>query len=55
MMQNRYIYSENEERMILKEIEYLGYKYIWNESDELYYREDTEELALTLDFVESRY
>ena len=50
-----YIYSENEERTILKSVEYLGKKYIWNEEDELYYREDTEELALTLDFVESRF
>lgn len=55
MSDNRYVYSENEERMVLKEVEYLGKKYIWNESDEMYYREDTEELALTLDFVESIY
>lgn len=54
MSDNRYIYSDNEGRMILKEVEYLGKKYIWNEADEMYYREDTEELALTLDFVESR-
>lgn len=47
------IYSENNERMIPKEVFYKGHKYVWNESDELYYREDTEELALTLDYAES--
>ena len=50
----KYIYSENEERMVLKEVEYLGKKYIWNEEDELYYWEKSEELGLTLDFVESK-
>ena len=50
----KYIYSENEERMLVKEVEYLGKKYIWNEEDELYYWEKSEELTLTLDFVESK-
>ena len=54
MNNNKYVYSENNDRMVLKEVEYLGKKYIWNEQDELYYREDTEELALSLDFVESK-
>lgn len=51
----QYTYSDYLEKKVLKEVEYLGHKYIWNETDLLYYREDTEELALTLDFVESRY
>ena len=55
MKMSKYIYSDNEGKMVLKEVEYLGHKYIWSETDLLYYREDTEELALTLDFVESRY
>ena len=50
----KYVYSENEERMLVKEVEYLGKKYIWNEEDEIYYWEKSEELALTLDFVESK-
>ena len=50
----KYVYSENEERMLVKEVEYLGKKYVWNEEDELYYWEKSEELALTLDFVESK-
>lgn len=54
MHNDKYIWSEANESMIKKEVEYKGHKYIWNEADELYFREDTEELALTLDFVEER-
>lgn len=50
----KYIYSDNEGRMVPKSVTYLGKCYIWNESDEMYYREDTDEDALTLEFVESR-
>ena len=50
---DKYVYSENEGKMVLSEVKYMEYRYIWNEMDELYYREDTTELALTLDFVES--
>ena len=52
---SKYVPSNSKERMVLREVEYLGHKYFWCEVDGMYYREDTEEIALTLDFVESRF
>lgn len=47
-----FIYSVNEERMVLKEVEYRGKKYQWNEDDEVYYSMETDEAYLSLDFAE---